>query len=59
LFDAEDAVQGNSVQSAQKKAWFKDAAGGQHELSVPQFIKKGEKIIISTSTGLYVGRSKE
>lgn len=50
---AEDAVQGNSVTNAQKKAWL--ASG--HELSVPQFIKTGEKVIIDSETGKYVGRN--
>ena len=51
--EAEDAVQGNSVTNAQKRAWL--ASG--HELNVPQFIKTGEKVIVDTKTGKYVGRS--
>jgi hypothetical protein len=28
------------------------------EIQVPQFIKKGEKVLISTADGHYVGRAK-
>lgn len=52
---AEEAVQGNSVQSAQKKA--KLVTG--YELDVPQFIKTGEKILVNTIDGTYVGRDKK
>ena len=51
--EAEDAVQGNSVTNAQKKAWLSSG----YELNVPQFIKTGEKIIVDTKTGKYVGRN--
>lgn len=50
--EAEDAVQGNSVTNAQKKAWLVSG----YELNVPQFIKTGEKIIVDTKTGKYVAR---
>lgn len=50
--EAEDAVQGNSVTNAQKKAWLMSG----YELSVPQFIKTNEKIIVDTKTGKYVSR---
>lgn len=52
---AEDAVQGNTVQTAQKKA--KLVTG--FELDVPQFIKTGEKIIVNTAEGTYVGRDNK
>lgn len=52
---AEDAVQGNTVQTAQKKA--KLITG--FELDVPQFIKTGEKIIVNTTEGTYVGRDNK
>ncbi|MDR0545734.1 MAG: elongation factor P [Mycoplasmataceae bacterium] len=52
--EAEEAVQGNTVQSVQKKAWISTG----HEIQVPQFIKKGEKVLINTTTGQYVGRTK-
>lgn len=51
--EAEDAVQGNSVTNASKKAWLVSG----YELNVPQFIKTGEKIIIDTKTGKYVARA--
>ncbi|WEK83321.1 MAG: elongation factor P [Mycoplasma sp.] len=50
--EAEDAVQGNSVTNALKKAWLLSG----YEINVPQFIKTGEKIIIDTKTGKYVAR---
>ncbi len=51
---AEEAVQGNSVTNAMKKAWLVTGL----EITVPQFIKSGEKVIINTSDGSYVGRGK-
>jgi elongation factor P len=54
IIDAEEAVQGNTVQSVQKKAWI----ANNFEISVPQFIKKGDHVLINTSTGEYVGRAK-
>jgi elongation factor P len=51
--DAEEAVQGNTVTSVQKKAWIHTG----HEIQVPQFIKKGDKVLINTATGEYVGRT--
>lgn len=50
---AEDAVQGNTVNTTQKKAWLSSG----YEITVPQFIKSGEKVIIDTKSGKYVGRS--
>lgn len=52
--EAEEAVQGNTVQSVQKKAWTSTGL----ELQVPQFIKTGEKVYVNTSDGAYVGRAK-
>jgi elongation factor P len=52
--EAEDAVQGNSVNSAGKKAWLETGL----EIEVPQFIKTGEKVIVNTIDGKYVGRGK-
>lgn len=54
VIDCEEAVQGNTVQAVQKNAWI--ASG--FRILVPQFIKKGEKIIISSSDGTYKGRTK-
>lgn len=51
--EAEDAIQGNSVQNAQKKAWLET----DWEIEVPQFIKTGEKVLIETKNGKYVGRA--
>lgn len=52
--EAEEAVQGNSVQNATKRAWL--ASGW--DFQVPQFIKSGEKVIINSADGQYVGRAK-
>lgn len=52
---AEEAVQGNTVQAAMKKAKLETGL----EIEVPQFIKTGEKVIINTTTGEYVGRDKQ
>lgn len=52
---AEEAVQGNSVTTALKKARFSTG----YELDVPQFIKTGEKVIINTTNGTYVGRDNK
>ncbi len=51
---AEEAVQGNTVTNAMKKAWLVTG----YEITVPQFIKSNEKVIINTSDGSYVGRGK-
>lgn len=51
---AEEAVQGNTVTNAMKKAWLVTG----YEIQVPQFIKSGEMVIINTSDGSYVGRGK-
>ena len=51
--EAEDAVQGNSVTTALKKAWLNSG----WEIDVPQFIKTGEKVLIDTTTGKYVSRA--
>lgn len=54
ITNAEEAVKGNTVQSAQKKAILETG----YEISVPQFIHTGEIVIISTVDGKYSGRSK-
>jgi elongation factor P len=51
--EAEEAVQGNTVTSVQKKAWITSGL----EIQVPQFIKKGDKVLINTANGEYVGRT--
>lgn len=51
---AEEAVQGNTVQTAMKKATLET----DYELDVPQFIKTGERIVVKTADGTYVGREK-
>lgn len=51
--EAEEAVQGNSVQNAQKKAWLVT----DWEIQVPQFIKTGEKVVIDTKAGKYISRA--
>lgn len=52
---AENAVQGNTVQTALKKA--KLVTG--FEIEVPQFIKSNEKIFVRTSDGTYIGRDNK
>ena len=52
--EAEEAVQGNTVQNITKKAWLVTG----WEILVPQFIKSGEIVLIRTSDGQYVGRAK-
>ena len=52
--EAEEAVQGNTVQNVTKKAWLVTG----WEILVPQFIKTGETVLIRTSDGQYVGRAK-
>ncbi len=54
IAEAEEAVQGNTVQNITKKAWLESG----FEVLVPQFIKSKEKIIIGTSDGQYVSRAK-
>ncbi|MDR2369315.1 MAG: elongation factor P [Mycoplasmataceae bacterium] len=51
--EAEEAVQGNTVTSVQKKAWITSGL----EIQVPQFIKKGDKVLVNTTNGEYVGRT--
>jgi elongation factor P len=51
--EAEEAVQGNTVQSVQKKAWISTGL----EIRVPQFIKTGDLVYINTVDGQYVGRA--
>lgn len=55
LKDVEEAVQGNTVQNVQKKGWLESG----FEISVPQFVKKTDRVIINTSTGAYVGREQK
>lgn len=51
--EAEEAIQGNSVTSAQKKAWLQTG----WEIQVPQFIKTNEIVLIETKTGKYISRA--
>lgn len=51
---AENAVQGNTIQTAMKKATLIT----NFEIEVPQFVKTGDKIIIKTLDGIYSGREK-
>ncbi|MGL4647168.1 MAG: elongation factor P [Mycoplasmoidaceae bacterium] len=51
---AEEAVQGNSVQTALKKATLETG----WEIDVPQFIKTGELVIVNTVSGEYISRCK-
>ncbi|WP_033159888.1 elongation factor P [Mycoplasmoides alvi] len=49
---AEDAVQGNTVTNAMKKARLVTG----YQLDVPQFISTGEKIVVNVEEGTYVSR---
>ncbi|MEG2908867.1 MAG: hypothetical protein RR945_06550 [Erysipelotrichaceae bacterium] len=51
---AENAVQGNTVQTAMKKATLVT----NFQIEVPQFIKTDDKVIVKTIDGSYVGREK-
>lgn len=51
---AENAIQGNTIQTAMKKAVLIT----NFEIEVPQFIKTGDKVIIKTLDGIYAGREK-
>lgn len=51
--DTADAVKGNTVTNATKKATTNTSL----ELDVPQFIQIGDKIIVNTETGKYVSRA--
>lgn len=50
--EAADAVKGDTVNNATKKVLLETGI----EIDVPQFIKTGQKIIINTITGKYVGK---
>ncbi len=54
VIEASDAIKGNTQNNPQKKVKLETG----FELDVPMFIKKGEKIIVSSETGKYIGRGK-
>lgn len=51
---SEDAVAGNRVNAPKKKVRLETGA----EVDVPLFIKKGDTVIIDTTTGVYVSRGE-
>lgn len=51
---SEDAVAGNRVNAPKKKVRLETG----YEVDVPLFIKKGDSVIIDTTTGLYVSRGE-
>ncbi len=56
MVEADPGVKGNTASSgAEKPAKLETGA----EIKVPLFITVGEKIKVDTSTGKYLGRSKE
>lgn len=55
LKDCEEAIQGNTVKAISKKAWLTTG----FEISVPQFVRKTDRVIINTETGAYVGRESK
>ena len=54
VIEAPDAVKGNTANNPQKKVVLET----NFEIEAPMFIKQGEKIIVSSETGKYVGRGK-
>lgn len=53
ITECEAAVKGDTTSGAQKKAWTNTG----YEITVPLFIKQGEKVLVSTVDGKYAGRS--
>ncbi|QEH61696.1 elongation factor P [Spiroplasma chinense] len=53
IVEAEPAVKGDTTSGAQKKAKVETGL----EITVPLFIKEGEKVIINTNDGKYAGRA--
>ena len=53
VVDTMDAVKGNTANAITKDAVLETG----HKLQVPPFIKRGEKIVVSTETGEYVERA--
>lgn len=51
---SEDAVAGNRVNAPKKKVRLETG----YEVEVPLFIKKGDSVVIDTTTGLYVSRGE-
>jgi elongation factor P len=51
---SEDAVAGNRVNAPKKKVRLETG----YEVDVPLFIKKGDSVVIDTTTGLYVSRGE-
>lgn len=49
---AEEGVQGSTVQTALKRAVLVSGL----EIQVPQFVKTGDRVIVNTADGSYVGR---
>lgn len=53
VIEAADAVKGNTTTNPQKKVIVET----NYELEVPMFIKQGDRIIVSSETGKYVGKA--
>ncbi|WP_339021548.1 elongation factor P [Spiroplasma endosymbiont of Atherix ibis] len=53
IVEAEPAVKGDTTSGAQKKAKVETGL----EITVPLFIKEGEKVLINTTDGKYSGRA--
>lgn len=51
---SEDAVAGNRVNAPKKKVRLETG----YEIDVPLFIKKGDRIVVDTTTGQYVSRGE-
>ena len=55
IIQAEDGVKGNSQSNPQKRAKLETG----YQIEVPMFIKKGDKVIISTETGQYIKKDNQ
>jgi elongation factor P len=53
--ETEDAPKNSGATARMKKAILQN----DMEIEVPEFIKNNEKILIRTSDGTYIGRTKE
>jgi elongation factor P len=54
IAETEPGVKGNTAGNVTKNAKIETG----HEIKVPPFIEKGEKVVINTDTGEYVERAK-
>jgi elongation factor P len=55
VIEAEDAVKGNTQSNPLKKAILET----NYKIEVPMFVKKGDRIIVSTETGQYIKKDNK